>query len=75
MDNQLKRNTLFNPLIVLIHNSQFIIMITDIAQGVYSNHKVQCSNLNVQCSKFKPQSSKLIVQIIKFNVQYSKFKG
>ena len=37
-----------------------IIMITDIAQGVYSNHKVQ--------------SSKLIVQIIKFNVQTSKFK-
>ena len=25
-----------------------IIMITDIAQGVYSNHKGQSSNLNVQ---------------------------
>ena len=25
-----------------------IIMITDIAQGVYSNHKVQCSMFNVQ---------------------------
>ena len=25
-----------------------IIMITDIAQGVYSNHKVQSSNLKVQ---------------------------
>jgi len=31
-----------------MHNSQFIIMITDIAQGLNSNHKVQCSMFKLQ---------------------------
>ena len=45
----------------LIHNSQFIIMITDIIQGLNSNHKVQSSMLKVQrinSSMFKAQCSK-----------------
>lgn len=37
-------------------------MITDIIQGLNSNHKAQCSKFNglivqCQCSKFKAQSS------------------
>ena len=48
-------------------------MITDIAQGLNSNHKVQSSMLKVQ----RINSSMFNVQISKdkkFNVQSSKFK-
>ena len=43
-------------------------MITDIAQGLNSNHKVQSSNLKVQSSNHKVQSSM-------FNVQSSKLSS
>ena len=55
----------------IIHNSQFIIMITDIVQGL--KHKSKSSMFKAQSSKdkkFKAQSSK----DKKFNVQSSKFK-
>ena len=44
----------------IIQNSEFIIMITDIVQGLNSNHKVQSSNLKVQ----RINSSMLKVQRI-----------
>ena len=49
-------------------------MITDIAQGLNSNHKVQSSNLKVNSSNHKVQCSNLKVQSPMFHLFLCRLK-
>ena|GEM_PF-5522694 len=44
-------------------------MITDIAQGLNSNHNPQIIKFNVQCSKFKVNSSKSNVPLVSLSFE------
>ena len=52
-----------------MHNSQFIIMITDVGDIQSSMFNVQSSMFNVQCSMLKGYNANHKVQISKFKIQ------